>query len=121
MNVAVVTFHSLTLLSSATGERGEHFVARAAFTLRIGSQTFEDLTATIKQSAGSRREDDCFEVSSPAGYSGPFNHSAFHDALKAYAEGMVADYRGMRPDPGTEILRAEASYEIPVAGGAAGW
>ena len=121
MNVAIVTFHSLAPLSSATGEGGEHFIARASFTLRIGSQTFEDLTATIKQSAGSRREDDCFEVSSPAGYSGPFNHSAFHDALKAYAGEMIADHRAVMHALHSETVRAEARYEFSVGGGAAGW
>lgn len=121
MNVAVVTFHSLTPLMNATCSDAEHFVALASFTLRIGSQTFEELTATIKQSAGSRRDEGCFEVSSPAGYRGAFNHSAFRDALVAYTERMIADSRAMAPAPGNEASRAEARYEFPVIGGAAGW
>ncbi|MBF0227911.1 MAG: hypothetical protein HQK76_20905 [Desulfobacterales bacterium] len=64
-------------------------VSRAFFDLKIGEQTYKDLSVDIKQQVGSNFETSVLEISKPNGYDGPFNHQAFRDAVENYYRKLV--------------------------------
>jgi hypothetical protein len=89
MAIAQVVFDKLVQDSQDYGSTDEHMVSRVFFTLELDGKTHNGLYADIKQIVGSSFEIASLEVSSPQGYSGPFNHEAFRKAAEAYYRSLV--------------------------------
>ncbi len=93
MPKAIVTFHKLVQDSQnmATEKPDEnHMFSRAFFTLQIGSQTYPDMSVTIRQPYGTEYTTEPIGVEPPiGGYKGNWNHSEFSDAIEDYYRGLI--------------------------------
>jgi hypothetical protein len=109
------------------GSDDEHMISRVFFKMDIDGRHYSDLHADIKQVVGSNYETGDIEVSHPRGYTGPFNYTAFRDAVEVYYRRLVGSAASvMRPGPGSRMrnntFNIEKVVEFDVdTTGSGGW
>ena len=77
MATARVIFRYMVVDSQEYGSNDEHAVSRMFFDMSLGGHDYPGLSVDIKQSVGSNYEAGSLEISSPPGYVGRFNYTAF--------------------------------------------
>ncbi len=106
MSKAKIIFYKCVQDSQDYGSDDEHMVSRVFFNLEIGEETFEGLSANIKQAVGGDYDTGPIEVSQPFGYEGEFNHHAFRDcAEKFYRSCVGSEGTGIRIGKGAHNIR----------------
>jgi len=88
MKVKVI-FRKCIQDSQEYGSDDEHMVSRVFFDFQIGDKIYENLYVDVKQTVGSNFESAPLEVGVPQNYKGPFNYSAFREAVEKYYRGLV--------------------------------
>ncbi len=105
MSKAKIIFNKCIQDSQDYGSDDEHMVSRVFFNLEIGEETFEGLSANIKQAVGGDYDTGPIEVSQPFGYEGAFNHHAFRDcAEKFYRSCVGSEGTGIRIGKGAQNI-----------------
>ena len=84
MSKAKVTFKHLIPDIKEFGSDDEHMGSRIFFDLEIGGEESKGLYVDVKHKRGVKLETISIEISSPHGYEGPFNYTAFHDEVEKY-------------------------------------
>jgi hypothetical protein len=97
-NEATLTFTRLQV-EQVLGGKEEYLVARVFFDLTTDQETFNELSANVKQTLGARYADAPLEIGKPIGYSGPFNHEAFGIAANEYYRRIIRIYDPASEDP----------------------
>lgn len=90
-------------------------VSRVFFSLEIEGKRFTDLYVDIKQLIGSDFEASPLEVSAPHGYSGPFNHEEFRDAVENYYRSLVGASGSGINSPGGANIRMSSNIFLKEA------
>lgn len=118
---ATVHFTGLHQDSQDYGSNDEHMVSRVFLDLEVDGRSFPGLHANVKQVVGSSYETGPIEVSSPVGYGGPMNHTAFSSAVERYYRGLVGSKgSGIRIEGATNVRmrnnrfqkRASESFDV---------
>lgn len=130
MGVATVTFRKCIQDSQEFGSDDEHMVSRIFFDLDLNDQVYRDLYVDAKQTVGGNFEDTPLEISAPRGYTGPFNHQAFRDAVETYYRSLVGsggrgihfggDASNIRMQNNTFIRESQVQFDVS-ASDADGW
>lgn len=89
MKKCIVGFIKCIQDSQDLGGDEEHMVSRVFFDLQIDGHVHSGLYCDIKQVVGSNYETGDIEVGPPVGYKGPFNYTAFRDAVERYYRSLV--------------------------------
>ena len=84
MSEAKVTFKHLIPDIKEFGSDDEHMGSRIFFDLKIGEEKLKGLYVDVKHKRGVKLETIPIEISSPHGYEGPFNYTAFRDEVEKY-------------------------------------
>jgi hypothetical protein len=115
MPTAKVLFTHLIQDSQEYGSDGEHMVSRAFFDLDIDGTAHSGLYCDIKQAVGSSFESGPLDVSTPVGYSGPFNHQAFSEIAERYYRSLVGGAgHGIRISGGSNIRMTNNRFNAPM-------
>jgi len=113
MSKAKIIFYKCVQDSQDYGSDDEHMVSRVFFNLEIGEETFEGLSANIKQAVGSDYDTGQIEASQPFGYEGEFNHHAFrYCAEKFYRSCVGSEGTGIRIGKGAQNIRMRNNVHI---------
>jgi hypothetical protein len=84
-----VKFRELLQNAQEFGSNNEYMISRVFFSLDVDGKFVGNFYADLKQVVGSDFGLDSIEVSPPAGYSGPFDHSRFRSVAAEYFCGLV--------------------------------
>ncbi len=124
MSKAKIIFYKCIQDSQDYGSDDEHMVSRVFFNLEIGEETFDGLSANIKQAVGGDYDTGPIEVSQPFGYDGLFNHQAFRDCAEKYYRSCVgSEATGIEIGEGARIriygniFKKEMVCEFEISGG----
>jgi hypothetical protein len=124
MSKAKIIFYKCVQDSQDYGSDDEHMVSRVFFNLEIGEETFEGLSANIKQVVGGDYDTGPMEVSQPFGYEGAFNHHAFRDCAEKYYRSCVgSEATGIEIGEGARIrmygniFKKKMVCEFEISGG----
>lgn len=113
MSKAKIIFYKCIQDSQDYGSDDEHMVSRVFFNLEISEETFEGLSANIKQTVGGDYDTGPIEVSQPFGYEGAFNHHAFRDcAEKFYRSCVGSEGTGIGIGEGAKNFRMRNNVHI---------
>lgn len=110
-------------------KNGDCMVSLIVFDLVFPESVHENLSATIKQTAGSKFNDNMIEVSGPpVEYKGPFNYQEFADAARIYYKKCIS-FVGVNPDidvlgafnMSSNLFQTAMSIKINIDSKDAGW
>jgi hypothetical protein len=110
-----VRLQRITIGLQQIGVSDEFMVSRAFFDLVFAGQPLGSFHVDIKQAVGSNFEDYLIEVGPPRGYAGPFNHSAFREAVERYYRGMIGPQGRMIhiSGPVRHLSIVNSTFEMP--------